>query len=267
MNNFRSHWIRSGIALLIGVGAGWIYLPLSLADSQTDELVERTGRQIERFWEQVPSFNCRESVTREKIEKEGKVEFKQELEFDYVALTNTRVKNLTVEELRLPMKKGIEKPDMPSLLETNGFPTLLLIFHPRYQSNYRYQVVDTGPDDKGSVCIRFIHIPGAGSTSGVMIQGKAYALELQGTAWIDSESGAVQKISAGLISPMKDINVEDFSAQVDYELRHFPSENESRWLPSRAIIELRTGLQHWRNVHHYSQYKRFIVEAQGAIAK
>jgi hypothetical protein len=267
MNNRHSHWIRSGFALLICVSASWIHLPLSRADSRTDELVERTGRLVEQFWEQVPSFNCRESVTREKIEKEGKVEFKQELEFDYVALTNARDRYLTVEELRLPLKKGIEIPDMPSLLETNGFPTLLLIFHPRYQADYKYEILDTGLDKKGAVCIRFVHIPGAGSTSGVMIQGKAYALELQGTAWVDSESGAIQKISAGLISPMKDINVEDFSAQVDYELRHFPSETESRWLPSKAIIELKTGLQHWRNVHHYSQYKRFVVEAQGAIAK
>jgi len=183
MINFNSHWIRSGFALLICVSASWIYLPISLADSRTDELLERTGRLVEQFWGQVPSFNCRESVTREKIEKSGKVEIKQELEFDYVALTNARDKNLTVEELRLPLKKGIEKPDMPSLLQTNGFPTLLLIFHPRYQTNYRYQIVDTGLDKKESVCIRFEHIPGAGSTSAEGAASTAGACSAGGRFW------------------------------------------------------------------------------------
>ena len=258
--------MRAGCVFLICAAVFLMPGPPSFAGSRTDELLERTGRLVELFWEQVPSYNCRELVTREKIAKKGKVEYRQELEFDYLALTDMKNDNLAVNELRVPLKKDIEKSDPPPLLETNGFPTLQLIFHPRYQASYRY-IIEEEDINRGSVRIRFEHRRGAGSTSAVMVQGKAYALELQGTAWIDNESGAIQRITASLIGPMNDINVERFAAEVTYEHLHFPSESESRWLPSKAMIELQTGLQHWRNNHVYSQYKRFTVQTEEAMAK
>jgi hypothetical protein len=237
----------------------------SFAGSPVNEILERTGRQVELFWQQIPSFKCRELVTREKIEKKGKVEFKQELEFDYLALTRTRGNRLAVEEVRLPLKETVEKSDPPSLLETNGFPTLQLIFHPLYQAHYRYQIEEYSGDNLTR--IRFEPVPGADSTAGVMVQGKAYALELQGTAWIDGDSGAIQKIAASLIHPMPEINVEYFAVEVVYESRPSSLEYEQGRLPSRATMDLRTGLQHWRNTHYYSEYKRFNVKAEGTISK
>ena len=233
--------------------------------SRIDEILDRTGRAVELFWEQLPSYNCRESVTREKLEKKGKAEFRQTLEFDYVALTKTRNGHFTVEEARLPLKNKPEKSEPPSLLESNGFPTLQLIFHPRYQANYRF-VQEEGYGGT-SIRIHFEHIHGAGSTSAVLVQGVAHALELEGTAWIDSESGTIQKISANLMNPMEGINVEKFSAEVVYQPQHLENDSELRWLPSSVMIELQTKSQHWRNMHHYSEYRRFRVESEGTVPK
>ena len=267
MNRLFVRIIRAGIFLLICANLPGFSGPSCFAGSRLDEVLARTGRMVEEFWNQIPYFDCRELVTREKVEKKGKVEFRQKLEFDYVALTRFHDGELTVEELRLPLKKAGPETDVPPLLETNGFPSLLLIFHPRYRPDYRFQMEDAGLDIKGSLRIRFEHISGADSTSAVMIQGKAYALDLQGIALIDRESGAIQKISASLISPMKDINVDAFAAEVTYELRHLSSDPEPRWLPSKAMIDLGTSSQHWRNVHLYSAYRRFVVEAQEVAGK
>ena len=267
MISIRSHCIKLTFIPLICSFSFWISEPRSYADSRTDELLDRAGRQVEQVWEQIPAYNCREFVTREKIEKKGRVEYRQRTIFDYVAFTKINAGALTVEEVRIPLKKDADKHDMPPLLETNGFPTLLLIFHPRYQSSYRFQIDEGGLADGKLVRVRFEHIYGKGSTSAVMVQGIAYALDLQGTALIDSESGAIAQISANLVSPMKNINVEDFAAEVTYDLQRFPSESGLKWLPSKAMIELRTGRQHWRNTHLYSQYKRFVVEATEAMEK
>jgi hypothetical protein len=264
MISIDSRHVKTAMVLLICLCLSGISMPQSFADPRTDDLLARTGRRVEQFWEKVSSYNCREFVLREKLQKKGRAEYKQRSEFDYVAFAKVKAGALTVEEVRLPLRKDADKADMPSLLETNGFPTLLLIFHPRYQLSYRYRI-EEGLDNEGSVRVRFEHIRGAGSTSAVMVQGKAYALELQGTAIIDSESGAIRQISASLMEPMKEINVEDFEVEVTYDLQRFPFESESRWLPSKAMIELRTGLQHWRNTHQYSHYKRFTVEASEAV--
>jgi hypothetical protein len=255
----------AGLALFVLTALFLARSETPFAQPSKDELLARTARYVEGYWEQISLFDCKETVTREKAEKTGKVNFKQKLEYDYLALPKLRDKNLTVEEVRLPLQKNAGKITPPPLLETNGFPTLLLIFHPRYQANYTFEI-EEGAKDK-SVSIRFAHISGADSTSAVMIQGTAYALELHGTASIDENSGAIQRISASLINPMSDLNIENFSADVSYELFHLPFESEYRWLPSKAIIQVQSKLQRWRNIHQYSAYKRFTVEAEGVIAK
>jgi hypothetical protein len=257
---------KTGNAMLICVSALLILGAPVFAGSRADELLERTGRTVAQFWEQIPNYTCKESVTRAKIGKQRKILYKQDLEFNYLALIKIQDEGLTVEEQRLPLKKRPDKSDAPSLLETNGFPTLQLIFHPQYRANYRFQIEEDGGEKMSSIRILFEHIRGAASTSAVMIQGRAYALDLHGTAWIDGESGAIQKISASLMNPMSNINVESFSAEVAYERQRLPQENEYRWLPSKAMLELQTGLQHWRNIHLYSRYKRFIVETTEAGA-
>ncbi len=257
--------MRASFAVFLCACAVCVPHAMALTDSRTDELLERTSRWVETFWQHIALYDCRENVTKEKFTKNGKVDFRQKLEFDYLALTKARSENLAVEELRVPVGTNNEKPDSPPLLETNGFPTLLLIFHPHYRDYYRFQIEDDRIENGNTVRLQFRHLQGAASTSAVMVQGIAYPLELQGTAWIDSESGAIQRISASLIQPMRNINVEGFSAEVSYQAHQF--EGESRWLPSKAVIELQTGLQHWRNTHLYSQYKRFTVETTEAGAK
>jgi len=203
-----------------------------------------------------------ELVTQEKIKgRREKIEYKQESLFDYLALTKDQDGSLTVEELRLQQNKEMDKPNKPSLLITNGFPTLLLIFHPQYQADYRFQIEPARAGEGNLTGIRFEHIPGMPSTCALMLRDRIYPLELQGTAWVDNETGAIQKIDAGLIAPMKDINIKAFDVEVTYKPQLFQSEHEAKWLPSSAVINIQTALQHWRNIHLFSQYKRFTVES------
>jgi len=265
MNETRMNFF-SLRTLILCIGVVCIGTPC-LADPETDELLQRAGQRVEQFWEQVPSFACTESVTQAKIGKKGKIEYKQDSVYDYLALTQIQHQDLTVEELRLLKKKKRDKPQKPSLLDTNGFPTLLLIFHPIYQANFRFHPEPEGIGDSGIARVRFEHIPGRRSTSALLTRGRIHPLELQGTAWIEIRTGAIQKISARLISPMKEINIESFAADVDYALQSFPSGTGTHWLPLTAVIELKTARQHWRNTHSYSGYKRFSVESTETLSK
>ncbi len=235
------------------------------AGQDADALLERTGRTVELFWEQVPSFACTEAVIQEKIGSKGRIEYQLDSVFDYLALTRATEENLMIEELRLPRRQQVKKENKTSLLSTEGFPTLLLIFHPLYQGNYRFRI-ETGNEEDGALRIRFEHVPGMRSTAALTIMDRIYPLELQGTAWVDAETGAIRKISAGLVAPMKNINIENFRIEVHYKPQNFQSDPETVWLPSRAVIEVQTALQHWRNTHIYSQYKRFSVQSEAKIS-
>jgi hypothetical protein len=254
---------------LAGFLTAWCVLASPcFADSPTlDELLQKTGSFVEIYWQQLSYFTCTESVTQEKIGKQGKVTYKQDSVFDYLALAKRLEDDLTVEESRVQRRPIPQKPNSPSILSTNGFPTLLLIFHPLYQENYQFRFDEDGDPIAGLRGIRFEHIPGMRSTSGLLLQGRVHPLEFRGTALIDVETGAVLKITAELITPMKSINIESFRAEVRYDPQRFSSNPESVWLPSAATIEMHTAKQHWRNVHRFSEYKHFTVRSTEAISR
>jgi hypothetical protein len=159
----------------------------------------------------------------------------------------------------MPVKLPRKKPSRPPLLNTNGFPTLLLVFHPLYQAHYRYEA-DLERDDN-QVLIRFRHIPGMRSTIALLLKDRIYDLDLEGTALVDCATGAILKINARLEAPLKGINVESLDLEVVYKAQKLSPEIEERLLPSSAVINIQTALQHWRNVHLFSDYKRFTVRS------
>ena len=37
------------------------------------------------------------------------------------------------------------------------------------------------------------------------------------------------------------------------------------WLPQSAVVEARTQRQHWRNLHQFSDYRRFSVSSEVSV--
>jgi hypothetical protein len=267
MNGMLTQMARHGRLLALCVGAVVLLGNQAVADSPLEELLLRTGRTVELYWQQVASYACTEIVTQEKIGNKEKTEYRTASTYDYLAITKVDEEGLTIEELRLPIKISSKKSKPPSLLSTNGFPTLLLIFHPRYQTNYRYEIKPAGVENGRLLAVHFEQIPGMQSTCALVLQERIYPLVLQGTAWIDAETGTIQKMTATLVTPLKDINIKAFSAEIAYQPQRFSHDSEPKWLPSAATISVDTALQHWRNIHRFSQYRRFTVESVQSVLK
>jgi hypothetical protein len=214
---------------------------------------------VQQFWRQVDSVACTEQVTQEKINQKGKPEYSTESTYDYVAFAGTHEGRLTVEEMRVALKRSNDKAEKPSLLATNGFPTLLLIFHPQYQRNYRFHLESGSSNSDPLIRVHFDPVAGGRSTCALALKDRIYPLSLKGSAWIDRETGSVQKLVAELVAPLNDINIEAFHIEVVYKPQSFPSALDPVWLPMSVTVDLRTALQRWKNVHLFSHYKRFSV--------
>jgi hypothetical protein len=232
-----------------------------------DEILRKAGKAAESFYRELPFYACTERVMQEKIGITGAIVYRQKSVFDYLIIAKLRDGELMIEESRLEKKKPRANSGKPSLLNTNGFPSLSLIFHPLYWPNYEFRNEGEVEEGAGLQRISFQHIPGTDSTSALALQGKIYPLDLQGMAEIDSGTGAIVKISADLVSPMKSINIESFHVEVEYRAEIHESDSEFRRLPSKTVVEIRTALQKWRNTHLFSNYKRFYVFASEAISK
>jgi hypothetical protein len=78
--------------------------------------------------------------------------------------------------------------------------------------------------------------------------------------WLDPDTASVVRIVALLSEPLEDIGLRSLSCDVRYDRVTLPGTVETFSLPVSATIELQTPKQHWRNVHTYSNYRKYAVD-------
>jgi hypothetical protein len=224
-----------------------------------------TAKSVERFWNQFSSVNCTETVMQEKIGKEGKVVYEHDSTYDYLIIMNLDGDDLSVEESRLLQKEAGKSSNLPLLL-TSGFSTMLLVFHPYYQGSFEFQRMDDEViEGHRYLRVGFKHVHGTRSPSAVRLRGMDYPLDIMGTAWINPGTGAIRKVAAELEEPMGDLNLRLFKTEVQYAPQQFGPER-SEWLPVTASIDVETAKQHWRNIHKFTNYRRFEVKSESSVA-
>jgi hypothetical protein len=266
--------IRAGIAAFVLTGIAFAQQaarqPVDnsvLLQQSLKALVERTGEQTAHFLEQFSDVKCTELVSQEKLDSKGKVEAKQESTFDYLAILTSAGGNLSLSESRLPVKQGKKADKNVSMLVSNGFATLFLVFHPYYQGSFQFTALsDDTIAGRQLARISFRHIPGTRSPMAMVLRGREYPLDLAGTAWIDPASGVIVKIAAGLENGLPDLGLQQLQTEVQFSPVPFRDTSETSWFPVVATIDVETPKQHWRNVHRFTDYKRFSVSTEEAVS-
>jgi hypothetical protein len=239
-----------------------MFLLLS-ADRPLPELLDSVGKEVQVFWNHFSAVSCTERVQQTKLGEKGKVLALNESSFDYLIFLNLHGEDLSVEESRVEKGETKKKKKLP-LLVTSGFPTLQLIFHPYYQGSFEYEFGgEEFQNGRKLIRIVFRHMAGTRSTSALHLRGRDFPLDFHGEAWVDVESNAITRITAGLLAPIEDLRLRALDSDVLYAPVRFP--DQTWWLPQTATIEVHTARQRWRNTHHFSDYKRFSIESESTI--
>ena len=224
------------------------------------DVLGSTGKAVESFWEQFSAINCTETVCQSKLGKDGKVAYRRESAFDYLVMMRQVDDDIIVEESRLDLRPGPKREKAPMLV-TNGFSTLLLIFHPHFQNSYEFsQPVEEELEGRRALRVDFRQLPHARSPSCLYLRGRDYPLQWSGTAWIEPQSWSLLKITASISASMEDLGLRTLHADVRYAPVRFSDVSGEQWLPSIATIEAETPLQHWKNTHSFTNYKHFAVK-------
>ena len=250
---------KIALLLLVSCAGGQAYGP-----SAVQELLRNAGKVVESFWDQFGSVNCTELVSQTKLGRNGRTIYQQTATYDYLVLMKQVDNELAVAESRVEAKGSRKRNPKAPLLVTNGFPMFLLIFHPRFQHSFEFsQPVETVQDGRAVSEVKFRQIHNAPSPTCLRLRGRDYPLEWAGTAWIEARSGAIIKIQAGLGADTEDLGLKSLTAEVVYAPVQFADSPAPQWLPSAATIEAMTPLQHWKNTHQFTRYKRFAVSTDG----
>lgn len=240
--------------------------PQAPAQSQSlDQILDRTGKSVARFLDELALVSCSEDVSQEKLNLKGKPEERVASSFEYMVLVQTQKDEPVLYESRQTMREAHSKKNI-SLLVSNGFATQLLIFHPYYQPSFTFErLPDVTNNGKTYAQVHFQHVRGRPTPAVLMLRGREYPISLAGVARIDPATGVVEHIATELGSSMEDVGLKSLRSDVEYSLVGFTKEAKSYWLPSQATIEVSTARQHWKNVHHFSGYHLFSVNVSQEV--
>lgn len=240
--------------------------PASLEQQRLDGLLARTAAQTSVFLDQFSDVKCTEQVRQEKLGKDDKVELKEDSTYDYLVILTNAGGELNLSESRIPVKQAKRDRRNTSMLLSNGFATLFLIFHPYYAAAFRFTLAgEESFAGRTLQKVTFQHITGMKSPAALALRGREYPLELSGTAWIDAETGSIAKLEAGIADTLQDVGLKSLDSQVDFAPVSFSDSKQVYWFPTQARVEVETPKQHWRNLHQFTSYKKFSVTTEEQV--
>lgn len=230
------------------------------------DLLERTAGQTSVFLDQFSDVKCTEQVRQEKLGKDDKVELKEDSTYDYLVILSNNGGELSLSESRLPLREAKKDRKNTSMLISNGFATLFLVFHPLYAEAFKFTLAGQDVIDGRSVeKVSFQHIPGMKTPAALALRGREYPLELTGTAWIDPGTGSIVRIQAGVADSLQDVGLKALTSEIDFTPLTFADSKQPYWFPSQARVEVETPRQHWRNLHQFTAYKKFSVSTEEKV--
>jgi hypothetical protein len=272
------------LAKQIAKGTGLIALVLlactglSLAGSppadpeaaRLQDLLQRTSDQMTSYVEKFSDVKCTEQVTQEKFKNNdsSKVELKEQSSYDYLVILTNTDGDLNLSESRLSVREAKTDKKNRSMLISNGFATMFLVFHPSYANSFVFTPMeDEVLNGHRLTKVGFRHIPGTRTPAALALRGKEYPLELSGVAWIDPDTAVITKITAGVDKSLEDVGLKTLRSEVEFSPVPFQDMKKDYWFPLKASVEVETPRQHWRNTHEFSNYKRFSVSTDEQVAK
>jgi hypothetical protein len=228
------------------------------------EALDHARKTVDQFFEKSANVVCAESITQVILNKDGKPSYREESKYDYQLEANSSSGSLKLKESRDARKLPFRDPAR-TLLVTNGFASLLLIVHSTYEASYQFEPAGEHVIDGVTVEeIRFKPVPGGTSPAALKLRGRNYPLPLFGSLWIEKQTGAIIRLSAAVDSSLKDLGLREMHSDIHYSLIQFHDPEEAYWMPASATIDFETPMQHWRNVHRFTAYRRFraTIEVQ-----
>jgi hypothetical protein len=265
-------WSSLALTVVLALGAGTCAAqapPGEIATApspQLDALV-LARKHVQDYFDKFSDLTCKESVTQIVLNNSGHALYRENSAFDYQFEATSASGNLKFNETRESRNPAFRDPAR-TLLVTTGFASLLLVAHPMYEASYEFEAA--GNESIGSVSyvkIHFVPVPGASSPASLRLRGKNYPLPLSGTLWIEPQSGAIVKLEAVVDSGMTDMGLSGMRSEVHYAQHTFKDPAETVWIADSAVIDVDTPRQHWRNLHKFSDYKRFNVNVHEELGK
>jgi hypothetical protein len=241
----------------------------SLMSSQPCSLprvLARAGRRVQELVSNLDRFTATEFVEHQRVNRSGKLDRAEDRKFDYlVSVGRTRGGYLDFREYRSLPKQSARFPDQ---IATEGTPSLVLVFHPKYAPDFEMKCEGLGRwQGQPAWQVRFEQRSDRPNhLSAVRIKNKQYAVRLRGRAWILANSYQVAHLETDLAETIPAIKMRLDHMSVDYRPVAFPARHTQLWLPVSAELYLDFAGRRFYRKHSFTDFTLFSVDVNQQIA-
>lgn len=254
----RDYWRDHELELVVPHVEEGVACPL-------EKVLTGAGVRMSEFVNTLEKFTATESVEHYFFNKFGEAEKPENRRFAYVVMVSqNRLGTFLLEEFR----DGSTDPELfPGHIATLGLPAMALIFHPLFAQDFDIRCEGMGQwgghemwqlhfsqRDDHPVRIRAYNV-----------NRSAFAVYLEGRAWIDPGSFQVVHLETELKKQIPEIQLTKEHMAIDYAPVRFAHLGAEIWLPQSAEQYVERRQRRFYRKHSFSDFKLFNVETAQAL--
>jgi VWFA-related protein len=232
-------------------------------------ILQKVGANVAAFFQTFPDISCRERVVQERQIPQKKLEDETVQDFNYLALTTADPKVVAFEEYRTDSRgRVVNRSGLDQrYVITEGFVSMPLNFHPIYQPYSKFRYLGQEQIGKRTTYVVAFAQEAFSPLSVLFAVHGAKPLRVlsQGVAWIDPATDEIVRMWTGLEASLPAIKIRSQTTLVQFAEVRFKGMASSLSLPREVQVETRFTDASFRNIHSYSGFKHFTVQASQVV--
>jgi hypothetical protein len=229
-------------------------------------ILRHLGRSVDDFVRDLGDLIAHEDVTQEKLNAKGKIKAKEHVQDNYLILPHGYEWGASA-EYRMDEKGNrlgpinLEK----GYLVTSGLALSCIRFSTIAQSQSKFRYL--GEEKVGSretYVLGFAQKPGEVTFTTVMrgTGGTVADMLTQGILWVDKNNFQIIRMRSDLFPLNNGIRLDQLTTEVTFGEVHLQDVPNPLWLPSDVDVHMEIDKQKFRNLHHYTNYRRYRVSVK-----
>ena len=238
----------------------------SLDQQELGVILQKMGRNVDDFARDVGDLIAREDVTQEKLNADESIKAEERIQDDYLILHHG-IEWGARAEYRMDKKGkrlrpiGLEE----GYLITSGYALSCIGFSTAVQSQSRFRYLgEQEIDSRETYVLAFAQKPGKTTFVTTVRLNDSAALDVltQGILWVDKNGFQIIRMRTDLLAQRNEGQLDQMTAEVRFIGVQLQDVGSPLWLPGDVRVYIESDHQKFRNIHHYTNYRRYRVSSR-----
>jgi hypothetical protein len=237
-------------------------------------ILNKAGAEVDQFFDHMVDLIADEEIKQERLGNFSSTRASETTRDNYLILRHASGTRADFDEFR--MDENGNRKDQVGLtrgfLVTSGFALISIHYSLEVQWDSRFRYLgDQKINGRDTYVVAFAQLPGVAHLTVTMKgpRGTAAHMLMQGVAWVDKGNFHIVRMQTDLLNRQPEIGLEAQTTKVDFGETRLADVASPLWLPRTVNVYVQIGAEgdrsskeQFRNMHHYSNYRRYRVSTR-----